>query len=70
MLMSHCQGTEQNSNVRIADKSLKMWESFKYLGMTVTDKNYTYIKIRADWSQMMLTTILFRIVCSILKPEY
>jgi hypothetical protein len=63
MVISQDQNAGQNHNIKIDNKSFERMEQFKYLGITLTNRNSIQKKLRADRSRGMLVIIWCRIFC-------
>jgi hypothetical protein len=48
MIMSCHPNSGQNQNIRIANESFENVATFKYLGMTLTNKNNIHDEMRVD----------------------
>jgi hypothetical protein len=63
MIMSCHPNSGQDRNIRTANVSFESVAKFKYLGMTLTNKNNIYNEIRVDYIWGMLAIIQSKIFC-------
>jgi len=63
MVMYRDQNAGRTHSMKSDNSSFERVDEFKYLGTTLTNQNSIQEKLRADWSQGMLTIIWCRIFC-------
>jgi hypothetical protein len=63
MLMLHDMKVGKKHSIKLVNRSLADVAKFKYLGTTLTDKNYMNEKIKSKLSRGKLVTIRSRVFC-------